>query len=210
MWCAAGTRCGGLPSDWLAGPTRGLWSHSSKSKPAGMRYSRVRCCTFHEVMHSGATVAGMRCPWCQSLDDKVVDSRRGGDGGAIRRRRECLSCGRRFTTYERLEGAPLWVVKRSGQREPFDRAKVVAGARAASKNRPASEEQLEALAQRVEEALREVGTEVTSQQVGLAVLEHLRQMDEVSYLRFASVYKGFEDLGDFQREVGLLTESTEP
>ena len=175
-----------------------------------MRCSLARSCTFHEGMHSGATVAGMRCPWCQSLDDKVVDSRLGEDGGAIRRRRECLSCGRRFTTYERLEGAPLWVVKRSGQREPFDRAKVVAGARAASKNRPASEAQLEALAQHVEEALREAGTEVTSQQVGLAVLEHLRQMDEVSYLRFASVYKGFEDLGDFQREVGLLTKSTEP
>jgi transcriptional repressor NrdR len=101
-------------------------------------------------------------------------------------------------------------VKRSGQREPFDRAKVVAGARSASKNRPASEEQLEHLAQKVEEALREVGSEVTSQQVGLAVLEHLRQMDEVAYLRFASVYKGFEDVGDFQREVGLLTKSTEP
>jgi transcriptional repressor NrdR len=102
------------------------------------------------------------------------------------------------------------VVKRSGMREPFDRSKVVSGARAASKNRPASEEQLEALAQRVEESLREVGSEVTSQQVGLAVLEHLRQMDEVAYLRFASVYKGFEDLDDFQREVGLLTKSTEP
>jgi transcriptional repressor NrdR len=162
------------------------------------------------MTHSGTTVAGMRCPWCQSLDDKVVDSRLGEDGGAIRRRRECLSCGRRFTTYERVEGAPLWVVKRSGQREPFDRSKVVDGARAASKNRPVSEEQLEHLAQRVEEVLREAGSVVTSQQVGVAVLERLRQTDEVSYLRFASVYKGFEDLGDFQREVGLLTKSTEP
>jgi transcriptional repressor NrdR len=151
----------------------------------------------------------MRCPWCQSLDDKVVDSRLGEDGGAIRRRRECISCGRRFTTYERVEGAPLWVVKRSGQREPFDRSKVVAGALAALKNRPALDEQVELLAQQVEEALRSVGSEVTSEQVGLAVLEHLRQMDEVAYLRFASVYKGFEDLGDFQREVGLL-KSTEP
>src|SRR5580692_11102885 len=116
----------------------------------------------------------VRCPVCASVDDKVVDSRLAEDGGAIRRRRECLACGRRFTTYERLDGAPLWVVKRSGQREPFDRAKVVAGARAASKNRPASEEQLENLAQKVEEALRELGSEVTSQQVGFAVLEHLR------------------------------------
>jgi transcriptional repressor NrdR len=161
-------------------------------------------------MRAGTTVAGMRCPWCQSLDDKVVDSRLGEDGGAIRRRRECLACARRFTTYERVEGAPLWVVKRSGQREPFDRAKVVSGARAASKNRPVSEEQLEKLAQKVEEALRELGNEVTSQQLGIAVLEHLRDMDDVAYLRFASVYKGFEDVGDFQREVGLLTKATEP
>jgi transcriptional repressor NrdR len=161
-------------------------------------------------MRSGITVAGMRCPWCQSLDDKVVDSRLGEDGGAIRRRRECLACARRFTTYERVEGAPLWVVKRSGQREPFDRVKVVSGARAASKNRPVTEEQLEKLAQEVEEALRELGNEVTSQQLGISVLEHLRDMDDVAYLRFASVYKGFEDIGDFQREVGLLTKATEP
>ena len=171
---------------------------------------QARSSVFRDVVASGATVAGMRCPWCQSLDDKVVDSRLGEDGGAIRRRRECLSCSRRFTTYERVEGAPLWVIKRSGQREPFDRSKVVSGARAASKNRPASEEQLENLAQQVEEALREAGNEVTSQQVGLAVLERLSEMDDVAYLRFASVYKGFEDLGDFQREVGLLTKSTEP
>ncbi len=152
----------------------------------------------------------MRCPWCQSLDDKVVDSRLAEEGIVIRRRRECLSCGRRFTTYERLEEAPLWVVKRAGQREPFDRVKVVSGVRAATKNRPVSEEQLEDLAQRVEEALREEGAEVTSQQIGVAVLERLRALDDVAYLRFASVYKGFADIGDFQREVGLLTKTTEP
>lgn len=152
----------------------------------------------------------MRCPWCQSLDDKVVDSRLGEDGAAIRRRRECLSCGRRFTTYERLEEAPLWVVKRSGQREPFDRSKLVAGLRSATKNRPVEEDQLDALAQDVEDALRGVGAEVTSQQIGVTVLERLREVDEVAYMRFASVYKGFEDIGDFQREVGLLTKTTEP
>ncbi|HZU80850.1 MAG TPA: transcriptional regulator NrdR [Acidimicrobiales bacterium] len=152
----------------------------------------------------------MRCPWCQSLDDKVVDSRLAEDGGAIRRRRECLACGGRFTTYERLEEAPLWVAKRSGQREPFDRAKLVAGVRSATKNRPVTEEQLDALAQAVEDALRGVGAEVTSQQIGVAVLERLREVDDVAYLRFASVYKGFEDIGDFQREVGLLTKTTEP
>ncbi len=119
-------------------------------------------------------------------------------------------CGGRFTTYERLEGAPLWVLKRGGLREPFDRSKVVAGVRAATKNRPVTEDQLDALAQDVEDALREVGAEVTSEQVGLAVLERLQDVDEVAYLRFASVYKGFEDVGDFQREVGLLTKTTAP
>ena len=152
----------------------------------------------------------MRCPWCQSLDDRVVDSRLAEDGAAIRRRRECAACGGRFTTYERLEEAPLWVLKRGGQREPFDRAKVVAGVRSATKNRPVTEDALDALAQDVEDALRGLGAEVSSQQVGVAVLERLRDLDEVAYLRFASVYKGFEDVGDFQREVGLLTKTTEP
>jgi transcriptional repressor NrdR len=144
------------------------------------------------------------------LDDKVVDSRLADDGVAIRRRRECLHCGRRFTTYERLEESPLMVAKRSGERQPFDRAKVVQGVRAAAKNRPIAVEQMVALTAEVEEAMRLEGVEVTSQQVGLAVLDHLRGLDEVAYLRFASVYKGFADIGDFEREVGLLTKSTEP
>jgi transcriptional repressor NrdR len=152
----------------------------------------------------------VRCPWCGADDDKVVDSRVSDEGAAIRRRRECLGCGRRFTTFERVEGQPLWVVKRSGQREPFDRMKVIAGVRAASKNRPVTEELLVDLAQRVEEALREVSPEPTSQQVGMAVLDQLKAVDDVAYLRFASVYKGFEDAGDFQREVGLLIKTTEP
>jgi transcriptional repressor NrdR len=155
-------------------------------------------------------VGGVRCPACSSLDDKVVDSRLADDGVAIRRRRECLHCGRRFTTYERLEESPLMVAKRSGERQPFDRAKVVQGVRAAAKNRPVAVEQMVALAAEVEEAMRLEGVEVTSQQVGLAVLDHLRGLDEVAYLRFASVYKGFADIGDFEREVGLLTKSTEP
>ena len=139
-----------------------------------------------------------------------MDSRLADDGAAIRRRRECLGCGRRFTTFERVEEAPLVVVKRSGTREPFDRAKVVAGARAAAKNRPVSEAQLSGLASSVEEAVRALGSEVSSQQVGLAVLEQLAGIDDVAYLRFASVYKGFEDARDFQREAGRLTKSTEP
>lgn len=109
-----------------------------------------------------------------------------------------------------MEEAPLWVLKRGGQREPFDRNKLVEGVRSATKNRPVTEEQLDALAQDVEDALRGLGAEVTSQQIGVAVLERLRDVDEVAYLRFASVYKGFEDVGDFQREVGLLTKTTAP
>jgi transcriptional repressor NrdR len=140
----------------------------------------------------------------------VVDSRTADEGAAIRRRRECLACGRRYTTYERIDEAPLTVVKRSGQREPFDREKVVAGLRAAAKNRPVGAPELEALAADVEEALRLDGPELTSQQVGLAVLDRLRGLDEVAYVRFASVYKGFEEVGDFEREVGLLTKATQP
>jgi transcriptional repressor NrdR len=132
------------------------------------------------------------------------------EGASIRRRRECLSCGRRFTTFERVDELPLWVVKRSGDREPFDRAKIVAGVRSATKNRPVSEDQMADLAQQVEDALRERGNEPTSQQVGLTVLEHLKALDDVAYVRFASVYKGFEDVGDFEREVGLLAKMTEP
>ncbi len=151
----------------------------------------------------------MRCPGCGNIDDKVVDSRTAEDDIAIRRRRECLSCGRRFTTFERFEEAALVVVKRSGHREPFDRAKVVDGIRAACKNRPVTPGQMEAVAADVEELVRLDGPDVTSEQIGLAVLERLRAVDDVAYLRFASVYKGFEDLGDFEREVAL-TKATEP
>ena len=132
------------------------------------------------------------------------------DGVAIRRRRACLACGRRFTTFERIEEVPLVVVKRSGDREPFERSKLAAGLRAAAKNRAGAAERVEELAAELEESLRLEGPEVTSQAVGLAVLERLRVLDEVAYLRFASVYKGFADIGDFEREVGLLTKATEP
>jgi transcriptional repressor NrdR len=144
------------------------------------------------------------------MDDRVIDSRTAEEGGAIRRRRECLACSRRFTTYERLEEVPFVVVKRSGLREPFDRVKVVAGMRAAAKNRPLAPDDLDQIAAEVEESLRLDGTEVTSEQVGLAVLDALRNRDDVAYLRFASVYKGFSDAGDFQREAGLLTKVTSP
>jgi transcriptional repressor NrdR len=152
----------------------------------------------------------VRCPACSSLDDKVVDSRTADDGAAIRRRRECLACGRRFTTYERLEEAPLVVLKRSGGREPFRRAKVEAGLRAAAKNRPVTAAQVEALAAEVEEVLRIEGPELPSARIGAIVLDRLRALDEVAYLRFASVYKGFEGPGDFEREVGLLSKRPTP
>jgi len=152
----------------------------------------------------------VRCPRCAGTEDRVIDSRTADDGAAIRRRRECLACGRRFTTYERLEEVAFAVVKRSGQREVFDKAKLIAGMKAAAKNRPLSLAELEQVAAEIEEALRIEGSEVTTQQVGLAVLDALRRRDHVAYLRFASVYKGFRDAGDFQREAGLLTKLTTP
>jgi transcriptional repressor NrdR len=152
----------------------------------------------------------VRCPFCSSDDDKVVDSRLADDGTAIRRRRECVACSQRFTTFERVEEVPLVVVKRSGVREPFDRTKLVAGLRSACKNRPVSDEALDELCDAVEETLRLRPDDVTSEEIGRAVLERLRDLDEVGYVRFASVYKGFEGLGDFEREVGLLIKTTAP
>lgn len=150
------------------------------------------------------TVPPVRCPACASVDDKVVDSRLAEEGIAIRRRRECLGCGRRTTTYERVEERALVVVKRDGAREPFDRAKVVAGVAAAAKNRPVGSEQLERLAADVEEGVRLDGPEVSSSAVGRLVLERLRHLDEVACIRFASVHKGFDDRRDFEREIDLL------
>jgi transcriptional repressor NrdR len=148
----------------------------------------------------------MRCPRCDADADKVVDSRAAEDGSAIRRRRQCLACGFRFTTYERFEEAPIVVVKRSGGREPFERAKIVAGVRQAAKYRPITEDQVETLAAEIDDELRLSGvSEVTTQDVGVAVLDRLRSLDPVVYLRFASVYKGFEDPSDFEREATALT-----
>ena len=152
----------------------------------------------------------MRCPWCAVDDDRVVDSRVGDEGAAIRRRRECQGCGQRFTTFERIEEVPLWVVKRDGSKEPFDRHKITKGVGSACKNRPVDESAIESLAQDVEDALRDRSQEPTSEDVGLAVLEFLGKLDQVAYVRFASVYKVFDDVGDFQREIGALKKSTSP
>jgi transcriptional repressor NrdR len=146
----------------------------------------------------------MRCPWCAHADDRVVDSRAAEGGISIRRRRECLHCHRRFTTYERAEETSLLVAKRDGSREPFDRAKVAAGVAKAIKNRPVTEEQVQQLAAKVEEKLRRKGPVVTTQEIGLEVLALLRKLDDVAYLRFASVYKDFQEVTDFERELGLL------
>ncbi|MBJ7306614.1 MAG: transcriptional repressor NrdR [Acidimicrobiia bacterium] len=152
----------------------------------------------------------MRCPTCAHFDDKVVDSRQSDDGEAVRRRRECLACGARFTTFERLELVPMVVVKRSGDRVPFEQNKINEGIAAAAKGRPIEEETILLTAAAIAEELRLVGPEVTSEQVGFAVLEHLRDLDHVAYMRFVSVYKGFDDAADFQREITLLTKATEP
>jgi transcriptional repressor NrdR len=152
----------------------------------------------------------VRCPYCQEVDDKVVDSRETADGVAIRRRRECIGCGRRFTTYERIDPLPLTVTKRSGVKEPFDRAKLARGIAQAVGGRPIPEGAVDEMAEALEEQLRELGPEVPSEAVGLAVLERLRALDPVSYLRFASVYKDFTDIADFEAEVVALQKTTAP
>jgi transcriptional repressor NrdR len=150
----------------------------------------------------------MHCPFCRASDTRVVDSRVTDDGAAIRRRRQCAECGRRFTT---VEQASLVVVKRGGATEPFSRAKVLAGVRKALQGRPVTEDDLALLAQRVEETIRATGAaEIDSHEVGLAVLGPLRELDEVAYLRFASVYRSFESLEDFEAEITLLRAEHEP
>jgi transcriptional repressor NrdR len=144
----------------------------------------------------------VHCPFCRYEDSRVVDSRATDDGTAIRRRRQCPECGRRFTT---VETASLTVVKRSGAVEPFSRAKVLAGVRKACQGRPVTEDELVLLAQRVEEAVRLPGcAEVEAHDVGMAILTPLRELDEVAYLRFASVYRSFDSTADFEAEIALL------
>lgn len=153
----------------------------------------------------------MRCSACGHTDSKVVDSRQSDDGGTIRRRRQCLACGHRFTTFERPEALTLTVIKRSAVRQPFERAKVVAGVQAATKGRPVGAGEADVLAATVEEEMRQLPSgEVTSERVGRAVLERLRELDVIAAVRFASVYKGFDDLADFERELTLLTKRTAP
>jgi transcriptional repressor NrdR len=149
----------------------------------------------------------VRCPFCRHNDSRVIDSRTADDGGAIRRRRSCPECGKRFTTQETVI---LMVAKRSGVTEAFARDKIVRGVRRACQGRPVTEDQLANLAQRVDDALRSRGSaEIPSHEVGLAILGPLRELDEVAYLRFASVYRGFESLADFEDEITALRQEHE-
>ncbi|THJ67534.1 transcriptional repressor NrdR [Arthrobacter echini] len=149
----------------------------------------------------------MYCPYCRNPDSRVVDSRLADDGSAIRRRRQCPHCGRRFST---VETTSLSVVKRSGASEPFSRSKIINGVRKACQGRPVTEDDLALLAQEVEENIRASGVaEIDAHEVGLAILEPLRRLDQIAYLRFASVYRGFESLEDFEEAIDALRRQNE-
>jgi transcriptional repressor NrdR len=144
----------------------------------------------------------MKCPYCGHLEDKVVDSREGKEGRAIRRRRECLKCGRRFTSYERIEEIAFMVVKKDERREPYDRNKVMAGLRRACEKRPVSPAALEGIADEVEQMLQESPErEIPARLIGETVIERLKALDSVAYVRFASVYRQFQDVDQFMREL---------
>ena len=147
----------------------------------------------------------MNCPFCGHQEDKVIDSREATDGDAIRRRRECLKCKRRYTTYERLEETPLLVVKRDGRREPFDRKKIIGGVLKACEKRPIPLERIEALVGELErEIAQEFDREVPAEEVGERVMRRLHELDEVAYVRFASVYRSFKDINQFMKELREL------
>lgn len=153
----------------------------------------------------------MKCPYCHAPDSKVVDSRELSGGTSIRRRRECLNCGRRFTTYERVESGGLVVVKKDGRRQEFDPSKLREKVHVALTKRPVSEDAVDALVQRVEAELLALGTrEVPASAIGEAVLRELKELDQVAYIRFASVYLQFADLDDLRREVERLTNVSVP
>jgi len=150
----------------------------------------------------------MKCPFCSATEDKVLESREVEDGNTIRRRRECLSCRGRFTSYEKIEERPLLVIKRDGRREQFSREKVVKGITHACEKRPVSIETIEDVVDEVEREMhREGGREVLSSKVGELVMEKLQAIDKVAYIRFASVYRKFEHVSEFLKEVKVLTAS---
>lgn len=147
----------------------------------------------------------MKCPYCRQDSDKVVDTRPGEDGALIRRRRECLACGRRYTTHERVEETPIRVIKKNGAREIFSREKLLTGINRAIEKRPVGSEQVEAMISAIERDILDSGErEIASQQLGELVMKHLRAMDEVAYVRFASVYREFKAVEEFVREVNSI------
>ena len=144
----------------------------------------------------------MRCPYCQQPDTKVVDSRESEIGEAIRRRRECLACGKRFTTYERIETVPFYVTKKDGRREDFDPQKLFTGLRKATEKREISPDRLRGIVDEIEADLRQSGrAEIPSDEIGEMVMERLRDLDEIAYIRFASVYREFKDLQQVRQEI---------
>jgi transcriptional repressor NrdR len=147
----------------------------------------------------------MRCPFCKAVEDKVIDSRASNDHAVIRRRRECLECKRRYTTYERIEEVPFRVVKKDGTRVPFDRQRILSGMLRACEKRPVSVAALEEVAARVESKVKEMfDTEVSSRVIGSLVMDELRQLDDVAYVRFASVYREFKDVSEFLNELKTI------
>ena len=152
----------------------------------------------------------MKCPFCGHLGDKVVDSRESKEGEVIRRRRECLDCGRRFTSYERIDEIPYMVIKKDGTRERFERQKLVAGLLKACEKRPVSIAAIESVADKVEATLQDrTEKEMSTEEVGGIVMEELRRLDKVAYVRFASVYRSFRDVGEFMSELKDLLSSKE-
>jgi transcriptional repressor NrdR len=147
----------------------------------------------------------VKCPFCDDLEDKVVDSRLAREGQVIRRRRECLSCKRRYTTYERIEETQPVVVKKDGRREPYDRLKIVAGLKKACEKRPIRTHDIEAVTDKIEKRIQERGeTEISSRVIGEEIMRELRDLDQVAYVRFASVYRDFKDIDQFMDELTTL------
>jgi len=149
----------------------------------------------------------VRCPFCTHLEDKVVDSREGKDGRVIRRRRECLKCAKRFTSYERIDEIPLMVIKKDDRREPYDRNKIMGGLRRACEKRPVSSAALEAIVDEIEQMMQDSPErEIATRAIGEKVMERLRTLDTVAYVRFASVYRQFQDVDQFMRELKEILE----
>ena len=152
----------------------------------------------------------MKCPFCAHMEDKVVDSRESKEGEVIRRRRECLGCGKRFTSYERIDEIPYMVVKKDGTRERFERQKLIAGLLKACEKRPVKVAQVEAVADKVEALLQDrPDKEISTAEVGEAVMDELKRLDKVAYVRFASVYRHFRDIGEFMNELKDLLNTRE-